>query len=48
VVRGNTDDWLLYPALEEHGDPNAQRIQEIDQWCAEQLTAEDRAFLASF
>lgn len=48
VVMGNTDDWLLHLALKEHDDPNAQRIQEIDQWGAEQLTADDRAYLASF
>jgi putative phosphoesterase len=48
VVMGNTDDWLLHPALEELDDANAQRIQEIDAWCAEQLTTEDRAYLASF
>lgn len=48
VVMGNTDDWLLHPALEEHDDPDARRIQEIDHWCAERLTAEDRAYIAGF
>jgi predicted phosphodiesterase len=48
VVMGNTDDWLLHPALQEHDDPDAQRIQDIDQWGAEQLTAEDRAYIEGF
>jgi putative phosphoesterase len=48
VVMGNTDDWLLHPALEEHDDPDARRIQDIDQWGAEQLTAEDRAYIEGF
>jgi hypothetical protein len=45
---GNTDDWLLNPALKERDDPDLQRVQEMDLWAAEQLTAEDRAYLASF
>ena len=48
VVMGNTDDWLLHPALEALDDSDAQRIQEIDAWCAEQLTAEERTYLAGF
>ncbi len=48
VVMGNTDDWLLDPKIKERDDPDKQRVQEIDLWAAEQLTAEDRAYLASF
>jgi len=51
IVMGNTDDWLLHPTVEEpeeHDDSDRRRLQEIDLWCAERLTAEDRAYLASF
>ncbi len=48
VVMGNTDDWLLEPKLKEHDNPDMQRIQEMEFWASEQLTSEDRAYLASF
>lgn len=48
VVMGNTDDWLLKPELKEHDNPDKRRIQEIELWGAEQLSGEDRAYLASF
>jgi predicted phosphodiesterase len=51
VVMGNTDDWLLHPAVKtntEDDDMDRRRLQEIELWGAEQLTAEDRAYLASF
>jgi putative phosphoesterase len=48
VVMGNTDDHLLHPTPEESDDPDIQRIQEISRWGAEQLTAEDRAYIERF
>lgn len=48
VVMGNTDAWLLKPAPRADGDESQRMIDAIDLWCAEQLTPEDRAFLASF
>ncbi|HET8845207.1 MAG TPA: metallophosphoesterase family protein [Ktedonobacteraceae bacterium] len=48
VVMGNTDDWLLEPKLKEHTDPERQRIQEIEFWAFEQLSSEDRTYLAGF
>lgn len=48
VVMGNTDDLLLEPKLKEHKDPDKQRIQEIELWDSQQLTAKDRAYLKSF
>ncbi|HKV84893.1 MAG TPA: metallophosphoesterase family protein [Ktedonobacterales bacterium] len=48
VVMGNTDAWLLTPAPRPDGDEAQRVLDAIDLWCAEQLTPEDRAFLASF
>src|SRR5262249_49085780 len=48
VVMGNTDDWLLKPKLKERDHLDMQRIQEMEFWASEQLTSEDRAYLASF
>ena len=48
VVMGNTDAWLLEPAPRENPDDTGRVIDEIDLWCAEQLSADDRALLASF
>lgn len=48
VVMGNTDAWLLKPAPRETPDGAPSLIDTIDLWCAEQLTPDDRAFLASF
>jgi len=48
AVIGNTDDWLLKPKLKVHDNPDMQRIQEMEFWASEQLTSEDRAYLASF
>lgn len=48
VVMGNTDDWLLEPELRERDTPDMQRIQDMEFWDSQQLTAEDRAYLASF
>ncbi|GLV60506.1 serine/threonine protein phosphatase [Dictyobacter sp. S3.2.2.5] len=48
VVMGNMDVWLLQPEPKEQPDTRRQRWQEIDLWCAEQLSAADRAYLHSF
>lgn len=48
IVMGNTDDWLLQPKLKECDTPDMQRIQEIELWSSQQLTPEDRAYIASF
>ena len=48
VVMGNMDAWLLQPELKEQPDLRRQRWQEIDQWCAGQLSSADRAYLRSF
>lgn len=48
VVMGNTDDWLLQPELKERADLDIQRLQEMEYWASQQLTADDRAYLASF
>ena len=48
VVMGNTDDHLLAPIEPESGDEDLIRIRELDHWCAEQLSADEREFLASF
>ena len=48
VVMGNTDDHLLAPIEPESGDEDLIRVRELDHWGAEQLSSDERAFLASF
>jgi putative phosphoesterase len=48
VVMGNMDAWLLQPEPKEQPDLRRQRWQEIDLWCADQLSSADRAYLRSF
>lgn len=48
VVMGNMDAWLLQPEPKEHPDERRQRWQEMDLWCAAQLSVADRAYLRSF
>lgn len=48
VVMGNTDDWLLRPTTGEAGDELSRHFEEFDQWCAAQLTDDDRAYLRTF
>lgn len=50
-VMGNTDDYLLEPrtaADVAHPDEHSERFLDLERWCAEQLDAEDREFIASF
>lgn len=48
VVMGNMDAWLLQPEPKEQPDLRRQRWQEMDLWCASQLSSADRAYLHSF
>jgi putative phosphoesterase len=48
VVMGNMDAWLLHPEPKEQPDVRRQRWQEMDLWCAGQLSSADRAYLQSF
>ena len=47
-IMGNTDEWLLDPVPRENPDPQTKVIEEIDYWCADQLTRSDRDYLRSF
>lgn len=48
VVMGNTDARLLSPQPTLPADEDSRRIEEIDQWCVEQLSSDDRDFLRTF
>jgi predicted phosphodiesterase len=48
VVMGNTDDHVLAPPAPDSDGEHTIRIREIDQWSAAQLSADERAFVASF
>jgi predicted phosphodiesterase len=46
VILGNTDAWLLEPPVATQDTPEDGRVlREINRWCADQLEAEDRAYL---
>lgn len=47
-VQGNSDAWVLDPKPFSSAVVGAAYINEIEQWCAEQLSAPDRELLASF
>lgn len=47
VVMGNMDAWLLQPEPKEQPDLRRQRWQEMDLWCAGQLSSAERAYLRS-
>jgi predicted phosphodiesterase len=48
VVMGNADAWLFDPPAAASDDPETRRIEEIDRWCAAQLSDADLAFLRDF
>lgn len=48
VIMGNTDGWLLAPQLKEHTTSFGQYCQDIDLWCAQQISEEQKAFIRSF
>ncbi|HEU5440176.1 MAG TPA: metallophosphoesterase family protein [Ktedonobacterales bacterium] len=47
-VMGNADAFLLEPTVTADAQDQQRKIEEIDVWCAGQLSEEDRAFLAGF
>jgi predicted phosphodiesterase len=48
VVMGNTDAWLLEPKPHPKRDEDSERVTEIEMWSAEQLAAEDKAYIGTF
>lgn len=51
VVMGNADDYLLTGAETEANPPSEERKRQLDtvrEWSLAQLSASDRAFIASF
>lgn len=52
LVMGNTDADILDPPAfyrdRQQFEPETRRVLEISLWCHEQLTDEDRAFIATF
>lgn len=48
VVQGNTDAFLLDPRSSPDADGETLRFDEIDRWCAGQLTPDDLAYLRTF
>lgn len=48
VVMGNTDEWVLDPDVDEKAAEPVGRIQEIDVWCADQLSRSHRRYVESF
>lgn len=48
VVMGNMDAWLLQPEPKHQPDVRRKFWQEMDLWCASQLSSADRAYLRSF
>src|SRR5579875_2223789 len=46
VVLGNTDAWLLTSPVAVQSD--SEHLRVITRWCAEQLSAEDIAYLRTF
>jgi len=48
VVMGNADVWLLNPQLSETEDEATRQIEEIDLWCAAQLSENDLAYIRAF
>src|SRR5260370_9626873 len=48
VVMGNADVWLLNPQVSETEDEATRQIEEIDLWCAAQLSENDLAYIRAF
>lgn len=48
TIMGNTDAWLLQPHFTPNAGEEIRRFEEIDQWCADQLSAANLAYLLSF
>lgn len=48
VVLGNADEWLFKPASAHTDDEAANKIVDIDFWCAGQLSESDLNFIRTF
>jgi len=48
VIKGNMDDAILNPQRHDSDDLDVARYDDIDQWCSEQLTSEQKAFMRGF
>lgn len=48
TVMGNADAWLLDPQPEAAENEDDRRMAEVDQWCAAQLTGDDRDLIRRF
>lgn len=48
VIKGNMDDAILNPHRHDSIDRTIQRYDDMDFWCAEQLTGDDKVFIRSF
>lgn len=48
VVMGNTDEWMLNPVSKHIQHEHAEKILAIDEWCAAQLSEEDKAYIGTF
>jgi putative phosphoesterase len=48
TVKGNMDDVILNPELYTGEDETLRKYADMDQWCSEQLTENDRAYMQSF
>lgn len=47
-IMGNTDEWLLNPVPRQNPPGDVKVVEDIDFWCARQLTDSDRDFLRTF
>ena len=48
IVQGNTDEWLLNPQVWGQESEFYRRIYEMEQWTADVLMDDDKAFLRTF
>ena len=48
VVLGNADDWLLHPTFSAEAGTFHRQVEEVDAWCAEQLSQDNWRYLRSF
>jgi len=48
VVKGNMDDAILNPQRHDSDDPVVARYDDMDQWCSEQLTDDNKTFMRGF
>lgn len=48
IVMGNTDASLLHPVFTPTDDTFRQYSQDIDLWCSQQLSDDDKVFMRTF